>query len=608
MLKTSVVLLSLLSALLSCKSSSSSSGNRSEIKADGKPGVVSSNSSATQTPRFSDAKEFSIECIELRGNSKIGLDHIINFTQATDPNVLISKENFNEGSDPRLSDDSFDTVRNFKCFVNGFNKALGINSDLDDARKVADETYVVDTTVEPTEKPLPLKKISSSKRIPSTAKDGFLVSTPAKYGKYTFYLDMEKGVLSFSSKNSLFVPTSDDPVAGPIPGFPELFPPVPAPLDVTRTDIPKIALHDLSVMFPLDESLLTQDSPGRGGLLLTDFEVFHTRPEKNRPSGATTDDSPLRAVSFRLDPCFPSIGLMEIKISACIPQIRIIFQRTIRVKDDDPSLLFAEDFTVHGIYDLTRPEFETLVKEVIALGDHSPEAMNAPLGVHPRIAKEGMSGPTAKAMKALMLRFAGRENLNRVARMTKGGQPSIWQFAAFDVKDGKLVPPAGTAPEFASDEVGLLIGRAAMSHQTLLDRGIDTAAAEAPFVSATAHFGNPYRTTAGINATCGACHTNKSNETLKELGLLDQFNSNPFAFKSNRPLAATFPKDRVVLAREQPKDQTPDQAHDSRIEQSNAGYFFRMFGYLAFVPAVRQRTVNETAAIADALIRHGYVK
>jgi hypothetical protein len=353
---------------------------------------------------------------------------------------------------------------------------------------------------------------------------------------------------------------------------------------VTRTDIPKMALHDLSVMFPLDEKeMLTQNSPGRGGPLLTDFESFREDPTANiKSGGGLITPRPLKALAFRLDPCFPSIGLMEVKISACVPQIRIIFQRV--------SFGQTEDFAVHGIYDLTRPEFETLVKEVMALGDHSPEAMSAPLGIHPKIAKEGMAGPTAKAMKAIILRYAGRENLNRVARMTLPTPAAQWKFTAFDVKNDDLAGAAGIDPSLAADSVGGGSGSFMESDQSLVARNFTTDEAKALLVSSTAHFGNPYRTNAGINAPCAACHQHPSNVELEDAGLLKQFNSSSLAFKSNRPLGATD-KDKLDLN-----------------QPGVVSWNFRMFGYFDKLPVISQRTVNETAAIADALIRHGYVK
>src|SRR5262245_28783787 len=183
----------------------------------------------------------------------------------------------------------------------------------------------------------------------------------------------------------------------------------PTPADMSVPQIPCfptakcLDLNDVSFLFPLpktlgsaDELMSLAESGPKGALLPPTLQAALPKPLSNFPMTTVAD---VRIVSARIDPCFgPSIG------APCKPQIRLAGQPRIA----SGSTVQTVDATVHLFYDLSDAELSAAVVRLRALKAMSPlETAYQPLGIHPVISREGLTGPYALALRALLRDLCG---------------------------------------------------------------------------------------------------------------------------------------------------------------------------------------------------------
>jgi hypothetical protein len=211
----------------------------------------------------------------------------------------------------------------------------------------------------------------------------------------------------------------------------------------------RVQLGDVSVLLPLartrDElaEYLTASSAARGGELLPRavYEAAFGPPGQLQAGGtpAAPRHADLRLVAFRFDPCFAHLGPVDAE-SECDNQLRLVFQTF-----SSPG--GADDSAVHAFYALERDELAAAIEEMIAIRG---AVRLGPLGPHPLVTAEGLAGPTADALAAVVTRYAGAASLTRITAFTTSGLGSAWNFSGFDVLAGgpkrlELVDvPAGT--------------------------------------------------------------------------------------------------------------------------------------------------------------------
>ncbi len=217
---------------------------------------------------------------------------------------------------------------------------------------------------------------------------------------------------------------------------------------------PKLAqMNDVSTLLPLaktqDEfdAYLAPTSNGVGGELLPET-VFDAatgeKPGGDPPVGVGGDPTipykDLRAVGFRIDPCFANIGPVT-DASTCRNQLRIVFQ----------PMTFASgattttDNAVHAFYLLTRTELTALLGEVITIRQENGGTKDlGPVQVHPIIASQGLTGAEWKSLSATILKYAGSGNLMRFTQFHSSNLDTVWNFEGFNIaksKPTKMVIP-----------------------------------------------------------------------------------------------------------------------------------------------------------------------
>ncbi len=158
-------------------------------------------------------------------------------------------------------------------------------------------------------------------------------------------------------------------------------------------------------------------------------------------SNATTYPS-LGVVGLRLDPCFLAEGA---SLDACQRQIRFVLQPIVV---DAQGVLPAStlDGAVHVAYALPPRAFVELVEGIVAL---RPAAAGASaLGVHSRLAAEGIDGPFGKALERRVIAAVTQGRLVRVTFSGARGRGNEWQFGgvqldADGVSSPLPIPPLG---------------------------------------------------------------------------------------------------------------------------------------------------------------------
>lgn len=305
----------------------------------------------------------------------------------------------------------------------------------------------------------------------------------------------------------------------------------------------------------------------------------------------------LKVVAFRIDPCSAHVGPVT-NASTCKNELRVIFQN-VRL-DTSSGQADAVDGAVHAFYSLTRAELVELVNAMIALRRaEKGDAKLGALAVNPMLKEQGLLGNVGKAMKALILKYAGKANLTRFTLMSPATLATSWTFTGFDVSgatatmmtipalDGSSIVTffAGFGPDLGGtftpsttshDDVGLLAN---------LDnaRSATKAARQAAF-DAALRIENPMKHSSDT-IDCASCHVAGPARirTGGSLGLSAA--GNPNAFTPDR----SFVSDAEMA-------QTTAHVGDNRLN-------FHAFSYRHFDPMISQRVINETASVVTYLNR-----
>src|SRR5579862_1805046 len=208
-----------------------------------------------------------------------------------------------------------------------------------------------------------------------------------------------------------------------------------------------VQMNDVSILFPLTgapSDYLAASASGARGVLLPPAlydAVGHIAGSGGIVTPGGTGDAEygdLHVVALRIDPCFASLA-PDPHGDGCKNQLRLIFQE---VKGDAGSAQ-TFDSGLHVFYALSRDDLRALVHDIGGLRAASAGTDRlGGLAPHPIIAREGTGGPMATSLRALVLRYAGAQNLTRVTKLSAVNTGFTWDFSGFDVSDA-------TAPAIA---------------------------------------------------------------------------------------------------------------------------------------------------------------
>lgn len=352
----------------------------------------------------------------------------------------------------------------------------------------------------------------------------------------------------------------------------------------------RLDLNDVSWLFPLpspaqQHQLLALTSAGAKGPLLP-RALYDGLPGLVEQQPNADVFAQFRVVSARIDPCFPREAT-----GGCVLQLRLVAQ-PVRVEDFQ---LTTADATLHLFYELTGAEFEFargVLWDLKALAGDA--TTRRPLDVHPVMKAQGLAGAYASTLKQLILATCGAQNLARVAFMQLTQADVAWNFGAFDVRDGSLVADpiprlegrtlqgvqefgntdfrrGALQPAPAGDWLDVLLSESELrlTDQRTYDRAITSAL----------RLEHPARSSPKT-ADCASCHV--ASRSLRNA-------------RAERPVDLSSHADRY--------DGNPRFDLRRLDEAGDDPRALRAFGYFGRLSALSQRTIHESADIADALSR-----
>jgi len=246
-----------------------------------------------------------------------------------------------------------------------------------------------------------------------------------------------------------------------------------------------------------------------------------------------------------------------------------------------------QDDALHVFYELPTEDFNTLVSELEAISRAVPKTL--PLGVHPLLKEQGTNGEYATGLKQALFTQIGAARISRVTAMQMIQNAGGWSFRGFDFDHGVNATPIGIlgtstleqqvhgfadvsppTPLFPEDSpFSLLLSQDQRTQATNEQRSL---AYDAALI-----IENPRRKTVE-QESCVACHTALSARLGAEKAFALSSKGNPNAFVSSFNLAL--------------KSKPEIQARPN---------ILHAFGYEFDAVSISQRTVNETAAVAELL-------
>jgi len=362
----------------------------------------------------------------------------------------------------------------------------------------------------------------------------------------------------------------------------------------------QLDLNDVSFLYPLPSALadkdkqLKLDSSGAQGQLLP-RAYFDQVKKVDEVLSADDLYAGMRIISARVDPAFPLNP--KDQPSDTRKQIRLVAQ----VVEAQDGGIGTRDGTIHLFYNMTDAQFASITEGLSALKDIAKaDTQGKPLDVHPTMKAQGLDGTYAKALNKLITDHCGEQNLFRVAFMIAAQSGNKWTFGAFLNKSGTLeedvIPRTSMQKEQTQTENGnetrrntsfdpapqndpIVLNLLSATDVQLAD---DTSIANA--VKEALHIESPENPDIKLMETpqtidCASCHaaSRALTSAQKTLNLdMSKFSGDKYAAPSR------FDMRRV------------DQVGENPFAQ-------RAFGYFGNQTAFSQRTINESAVIADAL-------
>ncbi len=368
----------------------------------------------------------------------------------------------------------------------------------------------------------------------------------------------------------------------------------------------RFGTNDVSILLPLPaqfadvDQLLPLSTLGNGGPLLSPA-LFAQIPMFAIRSNNPGSYAAWHIVGGRIDPCFPDLALLTADPSKCRRQVRLVAQPISNTGPSDggpPGILNVDDAAMHLFFEFDEAQFKELATAWLALSSTVSRDETLPLGVHPGIVAEGLTGPTYQRFVALIKKYAGDATLAQITAMD--GRTVAWEFGGFTRIGATLtaLPIHGLAatdktqtitadnleifsifPETAESRNLAALAGEFVNTGGVGGGGVKLTASQAALDAAlklTLTVDDPTQQFNPESLDCVSCHlAGRARDRATKLGI-DSSTLDRFANARNLTLQGS---------------RTPTNS----VQQQRA------FGYRDTFTSINQRVVNESAAVADAL-------
>jgi hypothetical protein len=391
-----------------------------------------------------------------------------------------------------------------------------------------------------------------------------------------------------------------------------------------------LGMTDVTILYPtpdkwelVDDMLGPTSEDARGELLPASlFAQIANLPAPKMISGDGTEIDPqkklfatwannfayLRVAGVRLDPCFGETS--NLGATSCLSTIRLVGQFLFPRSQNDSRPLFDSAASVHLFYKISQTDFAALAKEMLALrvstGLPLQKALVSPQqnGVHPTLQQEGLRGAYATSLKAIILKYAGAQTLDRIAfsvedRIGSGGgsygqaqgvADSRWVFGGFEHRNGALLPLNISS---LGDYTGL---------QTVdsfpNQRGDKNLITVTPAITVSDNVLGAFNPTPQPNGGFALTDLEKGRDAARKLQ-----NPNDYTTKSSDCASCHMAKHALIPFANQPSTNALDfKSYTFRLDHTHEAFGpFRMFGWEQGQPIISARVVNETANVLEFL-------
>lgn len=352
-----------------------------------------------------------------------------------------------------------------------------------------------------------------------------------------------------------------------------------------------LGLNDLSILVPLPKTsefkfMISPYEVGTKGSMLSESvfqRMIQMVPEYDN---VKVWKGQLKVVAIRLDPCFiEGVGPLE-----CSRQVRLVWQPVILEGNE----LSTRDTAIHSFYEFTEAEYTKVLTE---WKRWAKTDSNSALVVHPLLQKQGLSGAGWSELRSIILKNCGEKNIIRMTLMNVMADEQMWIFSGFDIfKDGSskemVIPRLKTVTQaITNTSFNFKTFTGGMTPNPLEDNDFNLMVEDSSWfkrkstenqvrmaIRSAIGFENPKKHNTGT-LDCASCHLANMAHSWAETNFPQmkwgtEFNDVKYQseFNLNNPTK---------------KEMRPNQ--------------FRIFGYFGKEPAISQRVINETAAVAEYL-------
>jgi hypothetical protein len=315
----------------------------------------------------------------------------------------------------------------------------------------------------------------------------------------------------------------------------------------------------------------------------------------------------LRIVGVRLDPCFGESS--NLGSPQCLSTIRLVGQFFFPRAQNGQSPVLDTAASVHLFYKLSQSDFATLAKEMLELRKSTGLPLQKGLisqqqdGVHPTLKAEGLRGAYATKLKAILLKYAGEQTLERIAFSVQdrvgqtGGYytqqqqnpDTRWVFGGFDYKSGNLVPQNIAS---LGDYVGL---QTVDSFPT--QRGDKAPVTVSPAITIPDSVLGAFNPVKQPNGSFAFTDMEKGRAAGRKVQ-----NPNHYSTRNTDCVSCHMAKHTLIGLREIPPSDLDFKSYTFRLESTHQSFGpFRLFGWDQGRPVISQRVINETAVVLEYL-------
>ncbi|MFT3712267.1 MAG: hypothetical protein QM817_31870 [Archangium sp.] len=369
-----------------------------------------------------------------------------------------------------------------------------------------------------------------------------------------------------------------------------------------------LQLNDVSVLFPLASSAtelstssLKPTAIGSRGMLFpqaTYDAVGHISGSSGNPPPGGIGEAlypDLHIVAVRVDPCFAELN-PDPHSTTCENQLRLIIQEVKATGGTGNGF----DSAMHVFYRLNRAEVLAFARGVAMLREaNAPGQRLGKLAPHPVMVTQGLGGAMASGVRALILRYAGVQNLMRVTKLSASTAGFGWDFSGFDIApNGTLTAMVIPSLAMNATSQSLFSGFSITSPEAFfspsttsaddftrlsssMSAGMLTMQERATAFDALIRVNHPARNSPNT-IDCASCHFATPTSVLiaKAKYSLDEATT-AGVFTVTGP--AVLPTELVPTF------------------QTTGGFNVHAFSYFDAEPGINQRVVNESAAVVEFL-------